>query len=167
MKHILRFNVFPLDQCLEGWCPFGPVSQCHLCMEGGSRKECQDFFGCVVCGCVCFQLLCCESQMQSLERAHSVGESLGASSFSRHCLGLTRSQPRCLHEEWARYTEASSGCWRNLSPGCRIDIPVFLLVVPVGSSFTFFFIGFLSFLPLVCLQHGSLLLPSLQQDLFF
>lgn len=68
-----------------------------------------------------------------------VGESLGASSFSRHCLGLARSQPRCLHEEWASYTEASSGCWHNLSPGCRTDIPVFLLVVPVGNSFTFFY----------------------------
>lgn len=90
----------------------------------------------------------------------------GCTSFSRHCLGLARSQPRCLHEEWVSYTEASLGCWHNLSPGCRTDIPVFLLVVPVGNSFTFF-IGLLSFLPLVCLQHGSLLLPSLQQDLFF
>lgn len=67
-----------------------------------------------------------------------VGESLGASSFSRHCLGLARSQPRCLHEEWASYTETSSGCWHNLSPGCRTGIPVFLLVVPVGNSYFFY-----------------------------
>lgn len=94
-----------------------------------------------------------------------MGESLGASSFSRHCLVLARSQPRCLHEEWASYTEASSDCWHNLSSGCRTGIPVFLLVVPVGNSLTVF-IGLLSFLPLVCLQHGSLLLPSLQQDIY-
>lgn len=136
-------------------------------MEGGNRKECQDFFGCVVWG-LCLFLAAVRRITNAVlgKSTQCVGESLVASSFSRHCLGLARSQPRCLHEEWVSYTEASSGCWHNLSPGCRTDIPVFLLVVPVGNSFTFF-IGLLSFLPLICLQHGSLLLPSLQQDLFF
>lgn len=54
------------------------------------------------------------------------------------------------------YTEAPSGCCYNLPPGCRTEVPVFLLVVSVGNSFDSF-IGLLYFLP-----HGSLLVPSLQ-----
>lgn len=36
------------------------------------------------------------------------------------------------------YTDAPPGCWQTSSPGCRAEVSVFLLAVPVGRSFDSF-----------------------------
>lgn len=60
-------------------------------------------------------------------------ESLSAPHSFRH---LAQVWPGHTTEAYTSngYTEAPSGCWQNSSSGCRTEVPVFLLAVPVGNS---------------------------------
>lgn len=113
-------------------------------------------FSCCVmnykCGCLK------EHTVVWVERAHSCvgGEAECTSFFQALGPGLARSHTTEAYMS-SGCTEAPSACWQNSSPGCRTEVPVYLLAVAVGISFDSFS-GFQYFLPPVCLQHSSFLI---------